>query len=188
MANSIQIKRGATEKVAAYTPLIGELVLDTTTNKLFVGDGSTVGGNNIVASRKGVANGSDATSGNIGEYISSSVASVSIPASGTASNITSLTLSAGDWEVQGTIHFSDVTGGFSWYALLTTTSGGGVGTTTLDRITTLNTAATNYGQRMSTPVSRFNVSASTTIYLTGQCNFSSGTLTADAVLRARRIN
>ncbi|MGL3999860.1 hypothetical protein ACR3LR_08575 [Pantoea eucalypti] len=44
MATSIQIKRGATAKVAAYTPLNGELVLDTTKNSLVAGDGSTAGG------------------------------------------------------------------------------------------------------------------------------------------------
>lgn len=44
MAASIQVKRGTTAKVAAYTPLSGELVLDTTTNKLIAGDGSTAGG------------------------------------------------------------------------------------------------------------------------------------------------
>lgn len=49
MAASIQVKRGTTAKVAAYTPLSGELVLDTTTNKLYAGDGSTVGGKSITA-------------------------------------------------------------------------------------------------------------------------------------------
>lgn len=45
MANVLQIKRGVTAKVQAYTPLDGELVLDTTTKELRVGDGTTPGGN-----------------------------------------------------------------------------------------------------------------------------------------------
>lgn len=44
MATSIQIKRGVTAKVAAYTPMSGELVLDTTKVSLVAGDGQTLGG------------------------------------------------------------------------------------------------------------------------------------------------
>lgn len=45
MATLLQLKRGVTAKVQAYTPLEGELVLDTTTKELRVGDGTTPGGN-----------------------------------------------------------------------------------------------------------------------------------------------
>lgn len=45
MAAVLQLKRGVTAKVAAYTPLEGELLLDTTTKELRVGDGTTPGGN-----------------------------------------------------------------------------------------------------------------------------------------------
>lgn len=45
MATVLQLKRGVTAKVQAYTPLEGELVLDTTTKELRVGDGTTPGGN-----------------------------------------------------------------------------------------------------------------------------------------------
>lgn len=41
---ALQIKRGVTAKVKAYTPRAGELVLDTTTSILYVGDGTTLGG------------------------------------------------------------------------------------------------------------------------------------------------
>nr|DAU07830.1 MAG TPA: major tropism determinant [Caudoviricetes sp.] len=45
MANTtILLKRGTTNKVAAYTGNSGELVLDTTTNILYVHDGKTRGG------------------------------------------------------------------------------------------------------------------------------------------------
>lgn len=46
-ADTFQIKRGTTAKVAAYTPGSGELVLDTDTRRLVIGDGSTVGGVDI---------------------------------------------------------------------------------------------------------------------------------------------
>lgn len=39
----IKFKRGTTEQVSSYTPLVGEPVLDTDTNRLYIGDG-TIGG------------------------------------------------------------------------------------------------------------------------------------------------
>ena len=40
----LQIRRGSTAQRLAITPLTGELVYDTTTGQLFVGDGTTLGG------------------------------------------------------------------------------------------------------------------------------------------------
>jgi hypothetical protein len=40
----LQIKRGPTADRSTYTPVQGELVFDTDENKLYVGDGATVGG------------------------------------------------------------------------------------------------------------------------------------------------
>lgn len=40
----LQIKRGNASAVAAYTPKVGELVLDTDNNYIYIGDGTTVGG------------------------------------------------------------------------------------------------------------------------------------------------
>lgn len=40
----LQIKRGPTADRSTYTPVEGELVFDTDENKLYVGDGATVGG------------------------------------------------------------------------------------------------------------------------------------------------
>ena len=44
MANAFQFKRGTTTRRLTYTPLSGELVYDTTLNKMFIGDGITAGG------------------------------------------------------------------------------------------------------------------------------------------------
>ncbi len=50
MAASLQLKRGTATQVAAYTPLAGEIVIDTTNYKLVIGDGATVGGKPLVVS------------------------------------------------------------------------------------------------------------------------------------------
>lgn len=44
MAASLQLKGGTAAKVAAYTPLAREVVIDTDNYRLFIGDGTTAGG------------------------------------------------------------------------------------------------------------------------------------------------
>ena len=44
MATAVQLRRGTSAQVSAFTGLIGECVVDTTANTLVVGDGSTAGG------------------------------------------------------------------------------------------------------------------------------------------------
>ncbi|HBT4785488.1 TPA: hypothetical protein MB364_000786 [Klebsiella variicola subsp. variicola] len=46
--STLQLKRGTADKVAAYVPKEGELVLDLDSKKLLVGDGETAGGVQIV--------------------------------------------------------------------------------------------------------------------------------------------
>ena len=44
MANVLQLKRGTTARRLTYTPAPGEPVVDLTQNKLYYGNGTTVGG------------------------------------------------------------------------------------------------------------------------------------------------
>jgi hypothetical protein len=44
MAASLQLKGGTAAKVAAYTPLAREVVIDTDNYRLVIGDGTTAGG------------------------------------------------------------------------------------------------------------------------------------------------
>ena len=44
MAASLQLKGGTAAKVAAYTPLAREIVIDTDNYRIFIGDGTTAGG------------------------------------------------------------------------------------------------------------------------------------------------
>ena len=52
MANKFQHKRGTTARRLLYTPADGELIYDKDMNKIFVGDGSTVGGIGLEAEDK----------------------------------------------------------------------------------------------------------------------------------------
>lgn len=50
MAASLQLKGGTAAKVAAYTPLAREVVIDTDNYRLFIGDGTTAGGKALTVS------------------------------------------------------------------------------------------------------------------------------------------
>ncbi|MCS3423449.1 hypothetical protein M2403_002050 [Rahnella sp. BIGb0603] len=50
MAASLQLKGGTAAKVAAYTPLAREVVIDTENYRLVIGDGTTVGGKPLAVS------------------------------------------------------------------------------------------------------------------------------------------
>lgn len=64
---SLRIKRGTDAERAAYTPEIGELLYITDTDKLWVGDGVTVGGLPIGATFAGDSD--DITEGTINLFL-----------------------------------------------------------------------------------------------------------------------
>jgi len=188
MAASIQVKRGVTAKVAAYTPLSGELLLDTTTNKLYSGDGATVGGNQIVASKKGATDGTSAPSGEVGEYISAQSASAVNLTTASVATIASVSLTAGDWDICGVVQFSP-TGGTNeptqYHCSISTTSGAAGSFPNITQLRSHFTA--NGGQVLTTPLVRLNLSATTTVYVEAGSTFPDGTMPATGFIRARRV-
>jgi hypothetical protein len=96
MSEQLQLRRGTATQVAAFTPAQGECVVDTTNNRICVGDGATAGGNpaakltEVVASGNALntiataANGANIQMGVLETSVTlsgaSTTASVSIPA------------------------------------------------------------------------------------------------------------
>lgn len=146
----------------------------------------------------GTATNDNASAGNVGEYISSSVAvgsAVSLT-TGSPVNITSISLTAGDWDVQGDIYF---TGGLTTVGTYQAAS---VSQTTgaLDLTVPNFNIAPNYGSTpfgsstgngsgigIITPVTRKSLAATTTIFLVAQATFGTSTQSAFGMLRARRV-
>lgn len=184
MATSIQVKRGITSKVAAYTPLAGELVLDTTTNRLYAGDGSTAGGNPVVASKKGVTDGSSAAAGEVGQLLESSSSSVSLTAA-TETNLTSIILSPGSWRLFGTISIVCTASALiATQGSLSTTSGSGA---SFPRRTINTSGSQGDTQTFPLPSIVINNSTNTTIYVVAYANWTSGTATAQGYVQAERL-
>lgn len=135
----------------------------------------------------GDVTGGSAGAGLIGEYQAATASSLTLT-NGTATNLTSVSLTAGDWDVSG-VGLSTISGGSSITAQevgISTTSAtfGAFGTNT----SVSGTTVAGSGQTMATPTVRINVSVTTTVYLVMANFFSAGTSTANAgLIRARRV-
>jgi hypothetical protein len=129
----------------------------------------------------------NANAGSFGEYVTATGTNVSLT-NNVAANVTSISLTAGDWDVSAGCRFNP-----------------GV-TTTLTQVTCAvgSTSATlpaagemwwNFQGSMTTggtqsgavPTQRFSLSSTTTVYLIGLSGFGVSTMTVTGTIRARRI-
>jgi hypothetical protein len=130
----------------------------------------------------------------IGGYSSSSVASGSAVAltSTTAANVTSISLSEGEWDVSGVVGYLPAA------STSITVLNGGASTTsatvgTTGAVFNFSQAAVvpgAVGQEFSIPTSRIVVAAgsTTTVYLVARATFTISTLGAYGTIRARRVS
>lgn len=139
----------------------------------------------------GTTTNNNAAAGNIGEYISSTIASgsaVSLTTS-TLANVTSISLTAGDWDVYAQIIYS---------LAATTSISAQVGSTSATSVTMDTTPGREYiirnaafvpGGDISAPpiTSRFSLAGTTTVFLVAQLNFTVSTAGAYGIIRARRV-
>ncbi|MBU9660881.1 hypothetical protein KTF22_03105 [Burkholderia multivorans] len=134
----------------------------------------------------GTTTNNNANAGSVGEYVTNTTSGTSL-SNGVAANMTSVSLTAGDWDVSGEVTYSAGAGCvptvFQQSISTTSATGGGVGTQTLWS-NTFGTASTNV---MPTPRVRISLAGTTTVYLVGAASFSGGTMTANGFIRARRV-
>jgi hypothetical protein len=101
----------------------------------------------------------------------------------TATDITSISLSAGDWDIFGNVFISTTGTGSQFLAWTSLTSA------TLPDASLLNgiTAPTANNNGIEVPYLRVNVSTTTTVYLTGYVVFAAGTAAGAGSIFARRV-
>jgi hypothetical protein len=137
----------------------------------------------------GTATNDNASAGNVGEIISGVLTSGSAVSltNATPANITSISLTAGDWDINGVIDYvptGATTSDFISGSSSTSATFGGQDTSV--GLPLVSTAlSTTLGHPI--PTTRFSLSTTTTIYLVGQANFSVGTAAAYGTIRARRM-
>lgn len=142
--------------------------------------------------RAGTSTNDNAAAGDIGEFISSTIASGSAVSltTATATNVTSISLTAGDWDVSGA-GFTNPSLGNATAVLV------GISLTSAT-LPSFNAGDTNYHAMVTTatdisttvlPVGpwRVSVGSTTTVYLVGSVTFGSGTASMHGTLRARRV-
>lgn len=164
----------------------------TGTGNMVLSTSPTITTPNIV----GTSTNDNAAAGSVGEYVSNEVASGAAIALTTATpvNITSISLTAGDWDVSGIIHYVPPASTRIFAINTSVNTVSATPSTTTDRVTTLSVSATGawvpgnafpITQRVSS--CRFSLNAVTTVYLVTNQIFDTSTLTAYGMIWARRI-
>jgi hypothetical protein len=138
---------------------------------------------------KGTNTNDSAQAGSWGEYQTNSTAGTSMTTV-TAVACTSVSLTAGDWDVSGTVSYRPA--GTTTVAALSAGINGTVANTTGNNglfTTTVIQGGYQTGQvqQISTPIVRESLASTTTIFLVGYASFGTSTMTCDGIIRARRI-
>jgi hypothetical protein len=136
----------------------------------------------------GTTTNNSAAAGNVGEYVSNTSGS-SGDINGVSTNLTSISLTAGDWDVRGNVQFNPAGGTLVKTLTLgtSTTSAtfGAVDATTQKNYTTAGVAF-SLAEYAPIPTFRYSLSGTTTIYLVGHSN-ATASITAVGYLSARRV-
>lgn len=140
---------------------------------------------------KGVVDGSSAAAGDVGEYISSTVlsgAAIAVASSAVA-NITSISLTAGDWDVFGTAAFGYTAGtpSLTW-GWASTTSATIPPIPNNGSMTFANVVGIfGGGVAQSIGTTRFSLTTTTTIYLSGRTDYTGTGGIIYGYIGARRV-
>lgn len=147
---------------------------------------------NSVAGIKGTTTNDSAQAGSIGDFVSSAVGSLVAMSSGTARDVTSISLTAGDWDITGNLGF--LPGG-------TTSVSAIAGSITLTSATFNDNAQNSFQDYYSAvvpggsttfykplPTLRLSLAATTTVFLVARASFAVGSFfTGSCFIRARRV-
>jgi hypothetical protein len=149
-----------------------------------------------VVAVNGVTNGSAAAAGQVGEMIRAAVtlaAGVALSTSNRIQAVTSIVLTAGDWDVSGSAIFQSTgmaSGGQHQGTATCGTSGSAItddGTQGYTQLCNPAGSSAAIQGSIGLSASRFSVTANTTVYLTVRLVFASGTNIAAGFIQARRV-
>lgn len=147
------------------------------------------GGFGSSANVRGTTTNDNAAAGNLGEFLTAALAVGSAVALATtvAANVTSLALTAGDWDVTGVVDYvltgATVTHLKSGASLVTATFG--AQDTFQDDVPGLVTVTDTTGEVI--PLIRVSAAGAVTVFLLAAATFSAGTVSAYGSIRARRM-
>ncbi len=140
--------------------------------------------------KPGTATNDNAPAGDVGEYIMSATGSSISLSTGTTANVTSISLTSGDWDVTGAVDYTfgattsvtDLIGGVS-----TTSATLGAQDTFTNHPLAASVPTAAFDAAYPLPVVRISLASTTTVYLVAQGTFTISTLKAYGTIRARRM-
>lgn len=138
---------------------------------------------------KGFSDASAPAAGTLGEFVTSTVtfaSPVTITTSNTAQNVTSISLTAGDWDVWGNVGVQNNAVAMPIISMWASTTSATLPALELINRISIAVAAGLNPYISNIPTIRVNVSTTTTVYLSTQVQFSSGTQIAWGTISARR--
>lgn len=132
----------------------------------------------------GTTTNNNAAAGSVGEFVDSGVVSGTITTTVTSQNLTSISLTAGDWDVYASAEFVPAAASNTQFIA-------GINTTS---VTLPTTGSTAYWQRSDLSLNvdtgflfrRVSIGSTTTVYLVGQANFPTTSPSFNCQLSARR--
>ena len=140
--------------------------------------------------QNGTATNDNASAGEIGELVTATQVTPQALTTNVALTVTSVSLTAGDWEVSGTIGFAYAATTVAQTIVTSISQTTNTLDSTLGRLNSFNFGTTgvtpNGGFTMNTPTTRVILSGTTTVFLVAQSGFTTSTATATGIIRARR--
>ena len=139
----------------------------------------------------GTTTNDSAAMGYVGEFIISSIPSTTAVSLTTniPANVTSISLTAGDWDVWGSVSFSDAasttrTYKLAWISTISASFPGGATTVTDTNPSSLPLGGVD--NTYTVPTQRISIASTTTVYLSAQAGFAVSTSKAYGAIEARR--
>lgn len=161
----------------------GALTLSSTVNSNIAFDNTATHG--IV----GTTTNDNAAAGNVGEYVSSFASATNLPTSGNYGDLTSISLTAGDWDISMNIYLTanGATLAFFTPGVSITSGNSSTGLTSGDNFNVYSglTAITDLSSAI--PGWRRSLASTTTIYLKYRAGYTVATPQASGRLSARRV-
>jgi len=144
---------------------------------------------NVTTGIIGTSTNDNASSGNIGEFVSSSISvgsAVSLTTA-TAANVTSISLTAGDWDVSGMVSFNETTSTVTARTAGISSTSATLPTDGSEGYCGVQSNLTSEINSITLPVKRISIASTTTIYLVCKATFSAGTCGGFGTISARRV-
>jgi hypothetical protein len=168
---------------------VAGIVAPEATNTRDLGTSSFRWQNLYIKGVVGTITNDNATAGNTGEFVSSLIAvgsAVSLTTA-TPANVTSISLTAGDWDVDGLVSFTETTSTVTARSAGITSTSATVPVDGSEGYNGVQSTVTTEKNSIALGRKRFSLSGTTTIYLVGSATFSAGTCGGFGTITARRV-